>query len=705
MATALCLIPGAAFAQETRQEAPQHSMLPPVTVQQPKKKTVQPVKKSPSQQDIQAGTGGTSATAGGSGTAVGALIKSDLVADSVTNPYRVAPSSQPHTQTFTRQDIENLHPENVFDLLSHATGVQATYQGRKRPFNLFIRGDSNFAYVIDGAYVPSFVGGRILQSLPVSAIEQVDIVRDASALTLGPLVDFASASGALNSGFIVIRTRRPEKTEAEVSTSVATYGTYKTNAFAGTTFERDGWTGYMAGFGGYATTDGPDDWNKWAEGKTGFGKFGLGYGGFFTETMIYKDHSAFGFQRTDISSLSDQKWSYDPINTLFITSNSRLAWNSANTTLLTVSMNEVTQDNVMAYYSGKATTTNHEVDQTETVNLRHRIKLDTTMLEAGGQYVHWHSPYGEMFWSGYEREEETLSAYANVEQKFFNDRLTLDASARVDDHTIDKGIELYTEATASGLKSLSYFHDRELPLATSYSTGASFVVIPNVTVSGRYSHAEQGGVSDIALDGVELSPEKQDKWEVAVAARAADYFIPTLTYFDTQVENEKVPVKYKTVNGYSVPIWGESDTHRAGVELAVKGTLLAEFWPGKLTYSTGWTHLTVADATDDIYYASIKPRDIVNVTLTEEWGPYFGTISANYVSPYKSNFKETKAGVYYDVGNYTVVDLNIGRKFRFGDYDSKVTAFGRNITDEEYATTRGYQAIGATYGLEFSVKY
>jgi hypothetical protein len=713
----LCLCASPAFAQTATAQTV--TPLPPVQVKTGQRpRPSHPAKKrrengDQAKRDANSGQGsgegggvaGASGWVGNSGEGRG-----DLAADNTANAYRVAPSSRQHTQTFTRKDVEDLHPANVFDLLSHATGVLATYQGRKFPFNLSIRGDTNFGFIIDGAYVPAFIAGRILQSLPVQSIEQVDVVRDAAALTLGPLVDFSSASGALNSGFVVIRTRTPQKTEAEARATVETYGGAKASVFAGSTFDRDGWKGYVAGLGSYQTTDGPDGYNMWAENKTGFGKVGVGFGGFFTETMIYKDHSRWGFERANpaesAASLVNQKWSYDPIDTTLVTSNSRMAWNANNTTLLTMSVHEVAQSNILAAFNSPTVTVNDERDSMQTLNLRHSLQFNGTLLQAGTQYVHWHTPTGELFYTGYEREEETLSGYANAEQKFFGDRLTLDGSARVDDHTIITGIDLFGQGGPGGSK-YPYYHDRELPLAVSYSTGASVLVIPQLLATGRYSHTEQGGVAGVVpASGQTLDPEEQEKYEVGLEGRVSKYFTPTLTYFDTTVANDKTPIKYvlDPVTKYAIAQWGESDTHRNGFELAVKGAYSGENWLGKLSYSAAWTRLTALESTTDIHYQYSKPKDQFNIKLTEEYGPYFGTLSLNYVSKYQSNFNSLD-GQYHDIGDFVVVDLNVGKTFRLGENEAKLTLFGRNITNEKYETTYGYPAIGALYGAEFAVKY
>ena len=708
--------------------------LPPVVVVTPQtpdgpKKKKKTASKTPAAAKQGAG-GQTQATgaSGATGSSGAAWVNSDLGADSAANPYRVAPSSRQHTQTFTRADIERLNPKNVFDLLAQATGVLPTYMGRKVAFSLNIRGDTNFGFIIDGAYLPSFIGGRILQQLPVSAIEQIEIVRDGGALTLGPLTNYISPSSALNSGFIVIRTRRPMKTEVEARTAIESYGTRKASVFTGTTFDSksiggNGWFGYVAGAGGYSTTDGPDGWNMWADSKNLMGKFGVGIGGFFTEAMIYKDHGAFGFERATnaiAGTAPYQKWSYDPIDTLFFASNTRMEWDKHNTTLLTVSLNQIEQSNVLDSFDPSRfppSPTNYESDKLQNVNLRHRLILGDTLLEIGGQYLHWHSPTGELYFVGREREEETRSGYINVEQKLLRGMLTLDASGRFDDHTIIKGIESYGGGMSPGAgtcrQGCAYIYDQDLPRAKSISLGATLAVTGEISTSLRYSRTSQGASGPLltAPDTTEiLDGALMNKWEAGITADYTPSFIPTLTYFDTRVDNDRTPYGYTTINEVSTPLWAQADTHRAGIELAVKGTMPATWLPVTISYNAGWTHLTMfqsesESAIVDFYYPDTKPQDIVNFSISGAWEEYFANVSLNHVSGYLSNFGSGSTSTYNPVGDFDVLGANFGRNFKLGDWDSKLTFYGRNLLDENYETVNGYPNIGRVLGSEISFAY
>ncbi|ACB95694.1 TonB-dependent receptor plug domain-containing protein [Beijerinckia indica] len=694
--------------------------------------------------------------------------RADLKPDNTGNLARVAASSRPHTETFTRADIDALKPVDVYDLLSHATGVMPTFQGRKLSNNLQIRGDSNYGFIIDGAYMPLATAGRVLRTLPVSLIEQVDIIRDPTALTLGPMTNLDTASGALNSGFIVIRTRRPSKTEGESRSRIENFGTFSSSGYAGTTFV--GAPGepnaYVSGLLSYRKTNGPSGYNAWENTQSSQVAGGVIAGGFRTDFTVFQDHARYGFQRAtdgqNVSSLVAQQWSFTPIDTLVATSNSLFTWDAINSTMLILSYNLVSANNVQASYANSAITSNYDRTYTFNVHMRHNIHLGDTLLQLGTQYVTYDSPTGQMFSAGYAHSESILSGYGNLEHKFFNDALTLDASARVDDRTINQGIDLYNlgsgsgggnagsgtgsnsgtsqagsgtgggksgsgsgSGTGSGTGSsstlYSYFYNRQLPIALNYAAGGTWKILPQLLATARYSHTEQSGLpmAILTTTGTSLAPETQNKWEVGIAAPIAPYFQPGFNYFDINVANDKTPTSYQTINGYQTPIWSQSNTHRSGFELLANGTVLPVDWLGHgnpdlvntdlgdlgpTTYRASWMHLGQASSSSIAVYGATLARDIVNFTLTQNWNRFNGTVALSYFSPFLSNFNSADGG-YHQIGNAVVVDLSVGYGFKLGLSDTRISVYGRNITNRKYETVYGYPAWGATYGSELVISF
>lgn len=658
-----------------------------------------------------------------------ASSRADLAPDSTSNLARVAPSSRPQTETFTRAEIEDLKPENIYDLLSHATGVVATYQGRKLSNNLQIRGDSNYGIIIDGAYIPLSVSGRILQTLPVSVIEQVDIIRDPTALTLGPLADFDSPSGALNSGFIVIRTHVPDKTEGEARTSVESYGTVAGSGYAGTTFNGglSQPSGYVSGFTGYKKSDGPSGYNAWSNSESALLKAGLTAGALQADVSIFQDISRYGFERAtagqNTAALVAQNWSYSPIQSVQIASNFLFTWNPVQSTLFNFSYDNVSANNIQASYTSNAVTSNFDREYIVNANLRHNIRFDNTLIQLGGEYVSNSSPTGQLFYSGYANSQETSSGYANLEQKLVNNSVSIDVSGRVDSHKIIQGIDLYNQGNGSGTttggtgsaggktgggstsSTYKYFYNRQLPLAANYAAGAAWTIVPQLLATARYSHTEQGAVSNIlSANGSELSPESQNKWEIGLQAPIATYLNAGFNFFDTAITNDKTATGYVTINGYQTPVWTESDTKRTGFELLAHGDLLESDWLGQTSYRVSWMHLTDVSSSSITNYSQTIAHDVTNLSITQAWQGFNGTLALTYVSPYLSNFNSAD-GFYHGVGNFVVVDLRLGHDFKIGQNDLKVSVYGRNITDRKYETVYGYPAWGSVYGGELVVSF
>jgi len=636
----------------------------------------------------------------------------DLAPDSPLNIARVAESSRPHVQILTRQDIEAINPSDTFNLLSHAAGIVTTFQGRKWPFNLMIRGDSNFGFIIDGAYVTAASAGRMLQDLPVSAIEQVDIVRDPTALTLGPLVDFASASGALNSGFIVIRTHKPAKTEGEAAFSTEKFGTFAGSLYGGSAFSigGNGVKGYVAGYFRDRSTQGPANWNAGAQNAATLVKGGFETGVLTTEFTLFQDIDHLNLQRAtagqNTTNLVSQKWSYAPIDTTLISSQSKFIWDEHNSTILIAAFQSNFDKNVQASYTKNvATVTVTDKAETAQIHLRHNFNYWNTLLQLGLQYVWWNTPTGELFYAGYARNEETLSGYANIERKFLDDRLDLDASVRLDDHAIVKGIDLYGQGASGANVKFKYVYDRTLPLAVNYALGASYKILPQLISGLRYSHTEQGGLSGlVSASGATLAGESQNKVEASLSAPVYNWLKPTATYFYTRVGNDKTPTSYQSINGYQTALWTQSNTLRQGFELLGEGDLTS--WDfGKLGYRASWTHMTqLASSLASTNYPNIIPHDQATFTLTNTWNAFSASASLVYVSKFFSNFNAADSK-YHEVGNYVTADVNLGYKFRLEDWDAKLSLYGRNIADRRYQTVYGYYNWGAVYGAEMKIAF
>ncbi len=653
-----------------------------------------------------------------------ALQRSDLAPDSLTNIARVAPSSRPHVETITREEIEQINPADTFDLLSHAAGVVTTFQGRKIPNGLMIRGDSNYGFIVDGAYIGSATAGRMLNDLPVSAIEQVDVVRDPTALMLGPQVNLWSASGALNSGFVVIRTRVPTRTGGSLGVAAESFGTVAGDFYGGSVFSvgADGAKANVAGYFRGKSTDGPTDLNAGAKNSAGLIKGGYSAGGFDTEFTLFQDQDQYEFQRAtagqNTTALVNQKWSYAPIDTTLLTSQSTMKWDEHNTTIFIASYNNVYANTLQGSYVSPVFTQVPDHENTGQAQLRHSLFYWDTLLQLGLQFVNWYTPTGQMGFSGYARHEQISSGYANLERKLLDDRLSLDASLRYDEHEIIQGVDLYnpsSNSSSSGggggggggnrANAYQYFYNRTLPVAQNYAFGAAYKILPQLISSVRYGHTEQQGLNEVlSATGLPLGPESQNKFEASLEAPVASWLKPTVNYFYTYIQNNKLPTSYINLNGYQTALWSESNTTRQGVELLLNSEL-PQWAYGQASLVGSITHLfDLQSSNASVPYSATIPHDTAKLTVTNAWNAFSASASLIYVSQFWSNFSSLN-NLYREVGDFVTADVNLAYSFHQPTFDGKLSFYGRNIANRKYETVNGYYDWGAVWGTEMKIMF
>ncbi|MGE0052024.1 MAG: Plug domain-containing protein, partial [Arcobacter sp.] len=77
--------------------------------------------------------------------------REDLKLSSTKNLYRVEKTAQFGTEVITQEEIKAQNPKDIFDLLNKTAGLDVTYQGRKHPYFVNMRGGGNITYILDGA--------------------------------------------------------------------------------------------------------------------------------------------------------------------------------------------------------------------------------------------------------------------------------------------------------------------------------------------------------------------------------------------------------------------------------------------------------------------------------------------------------------------------------------------------------------------------
>ncbi|OPY78829.1 MAG: catecholate siderophore receptor CirA [Syntrophorhabdus sp. PtaU1.Bin153] len=645
-------------------------------------------------------------------------VKGKAVVEPVTSPYAVPASSAIATEVITREDIEALHPKTVWDVLEQVPGMEITYQGRQHLDFSNMRGTGNYGLILDGVYVSSL--DRLLSTLPVDAIESMIIVRDATALTLGPLTNFGSSTGSSNQGFVIIKTKRASKLEGGLVASYGSFHTEKAHVYqgakignfdyrlAGTHDSSLGKTGWYNGSrnnsllfrGGYTGSTFNGDVLFYA--SRGMREFERGeilvpttrtrrVGG---RTVTYLDWSRVG-------TLDNSKWKIDPMISNMIAVNLSKSWSDTQTTTFSYAYNSLLVTSVQDSFIPGSTVTERDQDSRgQSASLRHVINSHGNILKLGGQYLEYVSPDGLAPSIGKRVDEEMYSLYVQDEYHMLNDRLTLDGGIRMDK-------KHYNNSPVTGQPT-----DEWAKETYTYGVGASYKLDSIITLTGRYAYSENSLSSyQVSPDGGSLPSEKRSRYEAGILANIHPYFNPSLTLYYYDTKDQKVsttgidPFTGNVVSSYIDPATGEevdfvttSDVRTKGFEFGVSGQILKP-----LTYHLQYSYVE----TDDHDTNRSISHHLVSGRISYKYRNFDANVSGRYVGP-KSRNSSPMGVVYYELGDYTRIDANVAYNCKLFDRDTRITVYGRNLTNTAYATryvTGAYWDPGIQYGVELSYKF
>lgn len=639
---------------------------------------------------------------------VAAQSRADLDPQSLENPYRMEKSAQVGSEIIRRPQIEALAPRDLFDLLDKATGLNVTYHGRRSPYFVDVRGGGTLTYIIDGAILPT-TANRILQKIPMAAIEEVQIVRGATSLNLGPSIPIgASNSGSgTNSGFVIIKTRRPKQTEAELSAYLEKSKHLPVangqSLYAGTRLGNpDSMNGYVGGMLSRSDKPSEDDRFDGQDAQAGLFTTGFTRGRFTLNLMGYQDSGRFEMQRglTKEGTLHDAKWYYDPLKTKILSSDATLAWTPRQITLVSGFLTRYSQHEYNQSFSNDKATERDFEEKTHGFSLRHNARLfDNTLLQLGfqqtrsqGDGANCNTPY-----TNWDTRVQGWSA--SIEQGLFNNQLTLDAGYRRDQKHINHA------ATKPG--NLAANADQDLAPATVYALGAHWQAMDDLALDARYLKGDEGTSGDFELqtaDGSALHATRQDRRELAVEYSRWELFRPTLTWFDVKMENEKVASNNTYFeNGDEYYYYTETDSRRSGLELLIKGAVAQT---GTL-YRLSWTHMTKNESGNQDITGKTQPENTYVASLEQGWRDYRINASVKRVDAWDTSTSPMGTVNGLDLGGYTRIDANVMRDFPLFDHTLSVQLYGRNLTNEKFATrytTGYYYDRGLTLGLQATAK-
>lgn len=625
---------------------------------------------------------------------------------------------------FTAKDIEALHPASLLDVLQQVPGVAVSFQGRQHMDFGSMRGGS-FQVILDGVYMSQT--DRLLATLPPQLVESMTIVRDSTALSIGPLAALSGqtmggvSNGIANQGFVIIKTKRAAGIEAGVVSSGGNYGTALGHAYMGSKTGRWDYRGAYT----YYNTEGKDSWNMQARNGSatfhgGYSSSGLSvdflyYGSRGMRNMEYGEvlsAATFGSctpKATKVGALCPTTMNIYKLDGDLFALNAVRHWSDHNRTVLQYGFDRLTVNAGMSP-THTAIATN-EQDSTEgNLVLKHTYLLKGNAITGGGQFMKYIAPLGSAPTSGSVANRTSpvmASWFVQDEYPLLNHRLVLDGGIRGDkthNGNYNSALKKSSDVWSSTFRTLAF--------------GATYKVTSKVNVSARYGLVDTPPASNYVFQtstmktpSSALPNQTQNRGELSTNATLNPHFIArvSLYLYDTSNSTASASTCTNPSGTKNQSSWLNSsgneidcvslagDVKTAGTEVGFSGRLVGPF-----NYSTGYGYV----GTDNTAVNKTMSHNFMNAGLQYHQKNFFGNFSMVYVGPLWSS--ASPGGTYYgELANYSRVDGNVGYNFKMFDRQMTFTAFERNMNNNNYATryvTGAYRDPGRQYGIELAAK-
>ena len=625
---------------------------------------------------------------------------------SQNDAFSAPESSKLTIDKLTEEEIEIANPKNVLEALNMTIGSNVQFQGRKNSAIITFRGSSNiysaaaFGVILDGALLAPMSSLRMMESLSMDVIESIEVVRDASALTLGPIAGFGTPNGSPTLGFIVIKTKLPKNNGGSAKLVYESFDTKKADISYGGIHDK---VFYLASVEGL-NTHGRDGFNTNQERGSIFLRSGYVDNDFTATISAYYSHDDKETQKATnpLSSVTASEWKYEPMKNEFVSAILEKDFNSKNRTTLQLShtkaswsqdldrTNQSTATAPNIYFTG--------TQSTDSIDLRHAMKIADTTLKFGTQAMFYDAPNGELFYETYPRKEQIYGFFAHVSHPFMDDKLIVDTSLRLDKKHIDSSIERYDPnsilvgPTKLNNAKLTMIEDEWAEDSKAISLGVLYKFSDDLEGTARFAYMSAGTADgDISGDGSVLKDEESFRYEVGMKKIVSQYFNPTINLFVYDDKNKKHPLYYGTNNAPYI-VFNQIDQKRHGGEVGFDGRA------DSLYYSFGYAYATADTKENEI------PNHIINAMVQKKFDKYALNVSGKYVSEYESNFF-TIDNKYHSLGDFISLNISLDYNHKLLGNDAKFSVYSRNLLDDNYMTMFGFEDQGRVIGASYAFKF
>jgi iron complex outermembrane receptor protein len=618
---------------------------------------------------------------------------------------------------FTAQDIEALHPTSLLDVLQQVPGMEITFQGRQHMNFASMRG-GNFQVILDGVYLSQT--DRLLATLPVQSVESMTVVLDSTALSIGPLSSYhafgSGTSGVGNQGFIVIKTKRSATPDVGIVSSGGNFGSAMGQVYLG---NKSGNWDYRGAYT-YDTTEGRGGWNM--QSRNGSAMFHGGYTSGKTN-MDFLYYGTRGMRNMEYGlvempagatcqygsgpnkgknylapdgTLCQSTMNLDKMDGDLFAMNLSHLWNDNNRTVIQYGFDRLD----IIGGGSKQPSTEGDFD------LKHTLRIKRQTITAGTQVMRYIAPLGAApsASSWVSRADDLLASwYLQDEVPLVRNKLVLDGGVR--------GDKLHNSfSTASKSKV-----DTWAPQFMSVALGLTYKATSAVTFTTRYGMVQSAPASNLVVApySASLPNQTQHRGEVGSQIKVKPYFNPHVALYFYNTKNGTSSASnctnpntgQKNVSSWITPTGVEIDcvtlagtVKTAGTEFGFGGRVNKRF-----TYDAGYGFVGTNNNSNN----NNMSHNFVNARLSYRQSGWFGNFSMVYVGPKRASTSPLGV-IYYQLGDYTRFDANVGRDVMLFDRQMTLTLFGRNLGDNLYATryvTGAYRDPGLQYGIQLAYRF
>lgn len=594
-------------------------------------------------------------------------------------------------QVFTREKIERLPVSDVFQVLDMAAGVSVSYHGRKALNLLGMRSGSNLGIILDGALIPTPSVAKILAALPLSTIEKIEVVRDSSALNLGPLsAPIGAMTDNRTEGFVVITTRSALDKKNSLTASVDNKSLRQIGVSHAVQFGDS--TGVRATLN-HAERKEVDGNNKGYKRDAGYIKASHVADTFWIDFSLFHSKGRTDLQRAkkEAGGLHNAKWSYDPTEMTLASLQAVKAWSETQATTLRASYTESDATLYQRKYNpagpGMA-----GIEKTEenffSIDLSHAAQFGIHNLRAGLTLVEWDNPTGMLHWPGIPVKERTHSAY--LQDEFSVGNWSFDGGIRVDKRYLDKG----WDEVAGSIPPKKAFKDRKLDPLFALSTGALYKFNEDLNATFRFLFTQQDPTGLAAVGDTSLPKEKRMRYELGLNKFWASYLTTKATFFwDHLADAAYIADQATDENGDMYNLYSANTRDNKGVELILLGSIQ------NFSYDLSYSYVKPGSTPTSTVNT---PKNLVKLHLAYAANNWSADLTSKYVDKYLS----ASHAATDTAGDFITTDIQVARVFKqSANLSHKVAVYVKNLEDKKYETMFGFPDEGRSFGLTYQLNY